>query len=85
MSVSYRTLPTRVLEAHGKVSENYRWIRDNLVKLREDYPDEFIAVSDRRVVYHTKVYSDLLKYLSEKRDHPDLIASRLSADKVLLR
>ena len=86
MAVSYRALPARILRAHSEVSANYKWIRDNFETLREEYPDEFIAVMDHKVTYHTKIYDDVLKYLAKHRDRPDLIASRTpSADKILLR
>ena len=86
MAVSYRALPSRILKAHSKVSANYKWIRDNYETLHKEYPDEFIAVVNRKVAYHTKTYDDLLKYLYENRDRPDLVTSHThSAGRILLR
>jgi len=86
MAISSRALPVRVLKAYGEASANYEWVRDNFETLREEYPDEFIAVANREVLYHTKTYDELLRYLHENRDRPDLIASDThSADTILLR
>jgi len=86
MAVSYRALPAEVLEEFDKASANYRWIQDNLETLREKYPDEFIAVVDCELVYHTKTYRNLLKYLYVNRGRLGLVASQThSADRILLR
>lgn len=86
MVISYRTIPRRVLRAHNKTTANYKWIRDNREDIRKKYANEFIAVVDRQIVYHTKTYDSLLKYVSEHRDRPDLIATRVrSHDNILLR
>ena len=79
-------LSAQVLEDYDEASANYKWIRDNFETLRKNHPDEFIAVMNREVFYHTKKYSDLLKYLYANRDRPGLIASQThSADRILLR
>lgn len=86
MVISYHTLPRRVLRAHNKTTANYKWIRDNWEDIRKKHTNEFIAVVDHQVVYHTKTYANLLKYISEHRDRPDLIATRVrSHDNILLR
>lgn len=86
MVISYSAMPERVIKAHNETSANFKWIRDNWDTIRQENPDEFIAVVDRKVVFHTKNYAELLKYLAQHRDRPDLVASRThSANNVLLR
>lgn len=86
MAVFNMALPTQVLKDYDEASVNYKWIRDNFETLRKNHPDEFIAVMNREVAYHTKTYSGLLKYLYANRDRLGLIASQThSADRILLR
>ena len=87
MAIAHEGLTARILKAHSKASANYKWIWDNFETLRKEYPDEFIAVANREVVYHTKTYNDLLKYLYKNRDRTDLITSQThsATDRILLR
>jgi predicted Holliday junction resolvase-like endonuclease len=79
MVIAYKALPQRVIRTHVETMANYEWVREHMEEIRRDYPDKFIAVVDGKVVYNTKVYTDLLNYLSEHRDRPDLIATRVRA------
>jgi hypothetical protein len=86
MAVSDIVLTAQILEDYDEASANYKWIRDNFVTLRKKHPDEFIAVMNREVVYHTKKYSGLLKYLYANRARPGLVPSQTyPADRILLR
>jgi len=86
MAVAYHPLPSEVLEAHALAVENYKWIRDELESIRKNYPNEFIAVANREIVYHTKVYTELLKYVAKHRNLIGLVTSRTdSPNSILLR
>ena len=85
MVISYRTLSKQVLEAHARTSDNYKWLQENWENIRKDFSDQFIAIADRKIVYNTSVYAELLNYLSEHREQPDLIGVRVRPnDHILL-
>lgn len=85
MVITYSALPRKIMLAHARTSSNYKWLRDNRNNIRRRYGDVFVAIANKKVVYHTKSHLDLLKYLSEHHDREDLIAGRTrSKDNILL-
>jgi len=85
MVVSYHSLPQGVLQAHARTSGNYTWLQNNWEQIYRDYSNQFIAVSNCEVVYHTHAHTELLNYLAEHRDQSDLIGIRVRPhDHILL-
>ena len=70
---------------HKNISDCQKWIIDNYQSLREQYPDQHIAVTNREVIDQDKELDKLLDRLNEQHEDIKHILIRfISKDKVTL-
>ena len=61
-----------VIERAGEMNEDIEWIMRNYERLKEEYPEKFIAVRKGKVVLSEAGYDTLRRKLSDlRRENPD--------------
>ena len=59
------------MNKNERMRGDYIWIFANIVKLRERYPDEYIAVENKEVKYNAKTLKKLLTEIISSQEEVD--------------
>ncbi|GHV49974.1 hypothetical protein FACS1894216_01330 [Synergistales bacterium] len=60
---------------------NYRWFKDNLQRLADDYSDKYLAIKNQRVIGVYDTYPEAFNDTQAKEPADDYIIQLCSTDK----
>jgi hypothetical protein len=68
--IIYRAIPkseTRLLDRTRELTEDLKWLIDNEESLRKEYPNQYIAVKNKAVLFHASKINELFSVIEKSR------------------
>jgi hypothetical protein len=69
-----------LMDRLSKYSRDYNWIKDNHSELLKEYPRKYIAVRNRKVLYHGETMKELIDRMQVRSEDPSEFAIEFLTD-----